>query len=200
MMEAGAEVAPGRCSEELAMSECHDIYELVDSPPAAQVNPAGAQCHDSYLAVPAGSGPAHECCLLSDRHGAVRVVRVIGRLDWATEDRVRVLLRDDCPDRNLIVDLSSAILDAAGTGVVLAATAMARTRGQQLVFVVADPVELEALTAAGLDIVVPVVASVGDALDWLGADTAPGRPAGRDGVTAGVGSSEYTPSSSHGDA
>jgi anti-anti-sigma regulatory factor len=155
--------------EEL-VSECHDVYDPVESSPPILLDPVGAQCHDSYLAVPANVASSHECCLLSGLHGAVRVVRVVGRLDWKTDIRFRDLLRDECPERSVIVDLLNASLDAAGTGVVLSATARARKRGQQMVFVIADPVELEVLASQGLGFVVPVVASVSEALNWLGAD------------------------------
>jgi anti-anti-sigma factor len=146
------------------VSECHDIYDPIGYPSgsstATEVQEPGTQCHDPYLATGA-------CRVLSDQQGQVLVVQVTGRLDWATKGEFRDLMQNDCVEPGVIVDLSGASCDAAGTGVLLGATARAAERGQQLVFVVTDPLEFEVLVAAGLDQVVPVVASVPEAHEWF---------------------------------
>ncbi len=107
----------------------------------------------------------HDCRLVSEYHGTVRVVRVFGCLDWTTACEFRDLMRDTCTDAMVIVDLGATTrMDSAGTGHLLTATARTKRRGQQLVMVVADPLMLEVLTGTGLDGVVPVVASVSEAL------------------------------------
>jgi alcohol dehydrogenase, propanol-preferring len=111
--------------------------------------------------------PVHECRLVNVQAGDVRVIQVLGSLDWATEGDFRDLMRDHCVDPAVVVDLSSASEDAAGTGVLLEATAGARRRGQQLVFVVPEGIERDVLLSAGLNEVAPVVTSQRQALDWF---------------------------------
>ena len=102
--------------------------------------------------------PGHECQIVTELKGAVRVVHLAGRLDWATAGTFRDRMRDDWRDDLLIVDLSRMTgVDSAGTGVVLAAAARARHRGQQLVIVTVDPVLVEVLSCLGPS--VPVVSS-----------------------------------------
>ena len=93
-------------------------------------------------------------------------------------------MRHDCADREVIVDLSSAESDAAGTGSLLAAAAQAKEIGQQLVFVVADPQEVEVLVSVGLDQVMPIVGSVPGALEWLAANFVPVGVVGTSGWRA----------------
>jgi anti-anti-sigma regulatory factor len=159
------------------VSECHDLYEdgraTLSAPPKAE----GTQCHDAYSSTLGTGGvlasPAHECYLVSGHDGPVRVVRVLGHLDWATSPRFDDLMRHDCTDREVIIDLSSTTSDAAGTGNLLVATAHAKARGQQLVFVVTDPLELAVLESVGLDQVMPIVDSESAGLEWLAAHPVP---------------------------
>ncbi|MGI8750846.1 MAG: STAS domain-containing protein [Acidimicrobiales bacterium] len=107
----------------------------------------------------------HDCRLVSEYHGSVRVVRVFGCLDWTTACEFRDLMRDECTEAKVVVDLGATTrMDSVGTGHLLTATARTKRRGQKLVMVVADPLLLEVLTTTGLDSVVPVVASVSEAL------------------------------------
>ena len=108
--------------------------------------------------------PDHRCDIEDDRSGPVRVVRVVGRLDWATVGGFRDLMRDSTGDPALIVNLERAQLDAAGTGVVMSSTARAKKRGQAVVFVVTNPIELEVLHTLGLSMMAPVVSSEPEAL------------------------------------
>jgi propanol-preferring alcohol dehydrogenase len=159
------------------MSECHDIYEAVEHRPQPNDDQAVAQCHDLYplagAAPSAGARPLHECRLVNVQHGAVRVIQVSGSLDWATEREFGDLMRNHCTDRSVVVDLSAAHEDAAGTGALLTATARARKQGQQVVFVVPDGVERGVLLSAGLSEVVPVVRSEREALGWFDAHGVP---------------------------
>jgi anti-anti-sigma regulatory factor len=155
------------------VSECHDLYDAVPATPSPQSKTEGDQCHDPYPSSPvagaAHTSPAHECHLVNGHNGPVRLVRVTGHLDWTSAARFGDLMRHDCADREVIVDLSSTASDAAGTGSVLRAAAHAKDIGQQLVFVVTDPLELEVLGYVGLDQVTPIVTSVPAALAWLAA-------------------------------
>jgi anti-anti-sigma factor len=93
---------------------------------------------------------AHECRMETEFKGAVRIVHVSGRLDGVAARTFRDRMRDDWTDGLLIIDLSRvAGMDAAGTGVVLAATGRARQRGQELVIVTVDAVLIEVLSALG---------------------------------------------------
>jgi anti-anti-sigma regulatory factor len=163
------------------MSECHDIYEPMERLPAAQVPAPGTQCHDSYPPTSSGSersGPSHECRLQTSRHGRVSVIEVVGRLDWANEERFADLMRDECSNPAVVIDLSATTSDGAGTGVLLAATERATKGGQQVVFVVVDPLELEVLVSVGLDVGLPIVASQTLALEWIEAQAATADPRG----------------------
>jgi anti-anti-sigma factor len=111
--------------------------------------------------------------MVTELKGTVRVVHVSGRLDWATAGLFRDHMRDDWRDEMLIVDLSRmAAIDSAGTGVVLAAAARARHRGQHLVIVTLDPVLIEVLSSLGPS--VPVVDSQAEA--WRLLCAPPPRP------------------------
>lgn len=122
------------------------------------------------------NGPAarHDCRLVSEYHGSVRVVRVIGCLDWTTADEFRDLLRDECTDAMVVIDLAATTrMDSTGTGDILSAAARMNERGQQLALVVTDPLQLEVLTETGLGTLVPVVPSVSEALLRLEAPDGP---------------------------
>src|ERR1700677_3989972 len=87
---------------------------------------------------------SHPCRLVSELHGPVRVVTVVGCLDWATVGTFRDLLRDECTDPAIIVDLGQTKhIDGAGTGALVAASVLARQRPQWLAVVTSDPVERE---------------------------------------------------------
>jgi anti-anti-sigma factor len=98
---------------------------------------------------------AHECHSEAELKGAVRIVHVSGRLDWVTAPAFRDRMRDEWTDGLVIVDLSSLSgVDSAGTGVVLAAAARARHRGQELVIVTVDPVLIGVLSSLGPSVAV----------------------------------------------
>jgi anti-anti-sigma factor len=116
---------------------------------------------------------AHTCQIMTALKGTVRVVRVTGRLDWATASAFRDRMRDEWVDGRLIVDLSRmAGVDAAGTGVVVAAVARAQHRGQKLVMVTVDPVLAEVLWTLAPS--VPIVSSQAQAWRLLLAPEGPG--------------------------
>jgi propanol-preferring alcohol dehydrogenase len=153
------------------MPECHDVYDAVDYVPAPQREAVGTQCHDlppvGAVVTDSGARPVHECHLVDVQAGAVRVIQVLGSLDWDTETEFQDLMRDHCTDPAVVIDLSGASEDAAGTGLLMAAMARARRRGQQVVFVVPEGIEREVLLSLGLSDVVPVVTSRREALDWF---------------------------------
>jgi anti-anti-sigma factor len=92
----------------------------------------------------------HECQIATEMKGAVRVVHVSGRLDWSGAGSFRDRMRYEWVDGLLILDLRRLSgIDAAGTGVVLAAVARARHRGQHLAIVAMDPILIEVLSSLG---------------------------------------------------
>jgi anti-anti-sigma factor len=134
------------------VSQCHDVYEPNDFPPAD----AGPELSGTRR---------HGCHFVSETHDKVRVVRVVGSLDWTNEVEFTELIgQGDEPV--LIIDLTAGRVDAAGTGALVLATEQARDRGRQLVLVATDPVQLSVMISTGLNIVVPVVSSKEEAVTW----------------------------------
>jgi anti-anti-sigma regulatory factor len=150
------------------MSQCHDPYNPIQEVSTWPAEAVGDQCHDVYpVSIEWESvRPGHICAVVGDSDGAVRQLRVTGRLDWATEDGFLAVC-NKCANSALIVDLSAATLDSAGTAALMSATARAAKWGQRVVFVLTDPVELEVLNSLGLGSAVPVVGSVPEALRWF---------------------------------
>jgi anti-anti-sigma factor len=110
----------------------------------------------------------HQCQIDVEHAGPVRVVRVRGRLDWATAASFRDRLRDEWTSGPLVIDLGGASgMDSSGTGVVLAAVARAQRRGQPLVLVSLDPILKEVLSSPSLGLSVPIVGSCAAALHLL---------------------------------
>ena len=110
----------------------------------------------------------HPCRLVSELHGQVRVVTVVGYLDWSTVGAFRDLLQGGCTDPSIVVDLDQTEhIDSAGNGALVAAALLARRRRQRLVVVTSDPLEREVLDYIGLSIVIPVVTSQPEALNRL---------------------------------
>lgn len=133
------------------MSQCHDIYEPNDFPPAeAGIHPRRR----------------HACDFVSQPHGMVHVVRVVGALDWESAGRFAELVREQCTEPVLIIDLTAGRIDAAGTGALVVATEQAKDRNQQLVLVATDPLQLSVMISTGLNIVVPIVSSEEEAVTW----------------------------------
>lgn len=154
------------------MSQCHDVYDDTEGmphPPCSEATGGerSAQC------------PAHNCQIMSDRRGKVLIVWVAGTLDWATTKHFSALMTTHHDVRALIVDLSEARLDAAGSGALVTAVERAHERRQQVVLVVTNPMLRGVLTTIGLNLVVPIVGSEPDAIDWLeghGIPTGPPQP------------------------
>ena len=116
------------------------------------------------------SSTTHECHLINDHLGPAHVVRVVGRLDWATNGQLHDVLCEGCPEPVVVIDLTAMTgSDAAGTGTLLVAAARAEERGQQLVVVAPDMLEREVFEATGLGTVVPIVTSEAKAWQWLDA-------------------------------
>jgi anti-anti-sigma factor len=107
----------------------------------------------------------HQCRIVTDHRGSVRLVRVSGRLDWATAGQFRDLMRDDCTEPEVVIDLAQTdTADAAGTGVLVAAAVRAAQRGQRLVIVSNDAMLLEVMGYLELDAALPIVSSQEEAL------------------------------------
>jgi anti-anti-sigma factor len=110
----------------------------------------------------------HECQMVVEHAGAVRIVGVRGRLDWATAGLFRDRMRDEWTQGAMIIDLGDASgIDSSGTGVLLAAAGRAQKRGQPLVIVSLDPVLVEVLSWPSLGLTVPIVGSRDAALHLL---------------------------------
>jgi anti-sigma B factor antagonist len=109
----------------------------------------------------------HECHVTDDTYHGTLVVRVEGRLDWATAGQLRDALQACEDEPALVIDLGPMTsFDSVGLGVILAT--MARTTSRDHVVVVAtDPETLDVLWAVQVDEVVPVVASLEEASRWL---------------------------------
>lgn len=108
------------------------------------------------------SGSAHDCSILLDRPDTeqVKVLRVIGQLDWATARRFHDLIDAECGDGPVAVDLTLAQLDSAGTAILLSVVAAAHRRGQPLALVVTDPVATGVLARLQVAEMVPMVDSL----------------------------------------
>lgn len=121
---------------------------------------------------PANNGPLdHHLHISTQDEGASLVVRVFGRLDWATISQMRAVLKGYMADKALILDLSDMTsLDCAGTGLILTTILETKKQGEQVVVVTSDPTVLEVLYAVGTAVVVPIVATLKDALRSLDSD------------------------------
>jgi len=109
-------------------------------------------------------------------------------VDWATAGEFEGFLCDNCVEPVVVVNLTGARFDAAGTGALLVATERAGERGQQIVVVATDPLQLAVLRETGLNIVVPIVDSEVAALAWCERNSLPieggGGSAGAGGSTS----------------
>ena len=112
----------------------------------------------------------HGCQIVSEHVGPISVVHVTGGFDWATAPQFCEQLRDQCTDPTVVIDLShTTTIDSAGTGALLAAVVEAKRRGQRLVVVSVDPIEIEVLRDLDPNLVAPVFGSLAEAFGWLGA-------------------------------
>jgi anti-anti-sigma factor len=116
----------------------------------------------------AHTAPSHECQLVTEQLGPVRVVKVVGHLDWTTAGSFIRLVCDECRGPALVVDLlGTESIDSAGTAGLVVSTRTAKERGQRIVVVTTDPLVLDVFDSAGLSAIVPVFASTADAMNWL---------------------------------
>jgi anti-anti-sigma factor len=110
----------------------------------------------------------HKCQVVVEHAGAVRIIRVRGRLDWATAGSFRDRMCNEWTQGPMIIDLGDATgMDSSGTGVVLAVAVRAQKRGQLLVIVSLDPIVVEVLSSPSLGLSVPIVGSREAALHLL---------------------------------
>jgi anti-anti-sigma factor len=135
-----------------------------------------SQCHDLYDFEGYGMGKSrtisrrhagHECRFETGQHGRARTLRVFGRLDWATADGLQDLLLNDATPSTVVIDLSEAKIDSAGTGRLLSVVMAMKGRSQSVVVVTNDVVQSEVFDALRLSDVVPVYSSLGRALSSL---------------------------------
>jgi anti-anti-sigma factor len=109
-----------------------------------------------------------ECEIVVEYAGAVRIVRVGGRLGWETARSFRDRMRHEWTQGSLVIDLSHASgLDRSGAAVVLAAATRAQRRGQPLIIVSLDPGLIEVLSSPSLRLTAPIVGSLAAALRLL---------------------------------
>jgi len=139
---------------------------------------------DSALSGP-GPGPGpHACEIHRARRGEALVLRVNGALDWSSAPAFVEHVRAECDASGLVIDLSAATVDSAGTGAILSVVAAGHDRHRQVVVVVGDGPEAEVLLDGRVDALAGLAASEASALTWLrdrGVDTgsAGRRTAGR---------------------
>ena len=105
----------------------------------------------------------HGCRFVSEGRGPVRIVTVIGHLDWTTAGELREVLSEDLMALPVIIDLSQAQLDSAGTGRLVAGSLRSKERSQPMVVVVTDPVQREVFHTIGLADIIPLVHSIDEA-------------------------------------
>lgn len=171
------------------MTQCHDPYEPKDWGSGLHVvrdrSPEAAGCHDPYamdFALPAWAQGGHGCEVREVRRGEVCILRLTGRLDWMTASEFASFVCSECADPGVVIDLTDAEVDAAGTGALLKTAADRRRHHRQLVVVVADGPGADALRDAGFDEVAGVAPTEAAALGRLrdeGVDIGPaarGRP------------------------
>ncbi len=109
----------------------------------------------------------HACRFTSEQLGPVRTVKVVGYLDWATADEFGHVIDEDLMGSPVIIDLTLAGLDSAGTGRLVAAALRSKEHSQPMVVVATDPAQLEVFHAVGLADIVAVVHSMDEALQEL---------------------------------
>jgi anti-anti-sigma factor len=106
--------------------------------------------------------------VLSDRHGPVHVIKVIGRLNWKTAGELTTHLRRETTGSDTILDLRPMTsLDSSGTGTLINAARFAQASGQHLVILTDSAAVGEVLAATGLSEAAPVMDSLRPALRWL---------------------------------
>src|SRR5487761_541124 len=121
---------------------------------------------DSARPEPARFGLNHDCRLVDAYHKGVHFVEVRGRLDWATAATFRDLMAKDST-HELVIDLSEAITDSAGTELLIGCVARAHQQRQRVLIVAPDPTQYEVFGAVGLDSAAPVVSSQSEAIRWF---------------------------------
>lgn len=101
-----------------------------------------------------------------DTRDGVGVVHVLGRLSWETTGRFRDVWAS-LSDTDVVVDLTEATTDSAGTGALLGCLERASSRCQSVVVVVAPGVLHDVLSGLSFDSLAPIVETVDDALRCL---------------------------------
>jgi anti-anti-sigma regulatory factor len=127
---------------------------------------------DSGISGP-GPGP-HSCEIREARRGETLVLRVHGALDWSSAPAFVDHVLTDCDAVGLVVDLTAATVDSAGTGAILSVAAADHERHRELVVVVGDGPEAQVLLDGRFDELAGLAASEPSALAWLrdrGVDT-----------------------------
>jgi anti-anti-sigma factor len=146
------------------MSQCHDIYDFEGYERGRPRPVEGTGCHD----LEADRGLlGHDFLLDIEEEGPARTVRVDGRLDWATADGFREQILDLGSGQPVVIDLSGATIDSAGTGTLLTVALALKDRSQPAAVVATDPVQSEVFMTVGLAGLVPVTHSVAAALARL---------------------------------
>jgi anti-sigma B factor antagonist len=109
-----------------------------------------------------------DLALVTTDHGGIPVLAVTGEVDLATIPKFRdVLIRlaSDHPGQSVVVDLDGVgVLDDTGLGVLLGGRRRLAAQGGQLHIVASAPRLRELLGATGLDMLVPIHATLSAAL------------------------------------
>jgi anti-anti-sigma factor len=106
--------------------------------------------------------------VLSDQHGPVHVIKVIGRLNWKTAGELTAHLRGESWGSDTILDLRPMTsMDSSGTGTLINAARFAHAGGQHLVILTDSATVGEVLAATGVEELATVMDSLRPALRWL---------------------------------
>ena len=139
--------------------------------------PEASAAGESYAvdsALPEAAPGRHGCEIREARRGETLVLRVNGPLDWSSAPAFVDHVRTQCDAAGLVIDLTGATVDSAGTGAILSVAAAEHDRHRHLVVVVGDGPEAQVLLDGCFDAVAGLAASEPSALAWLrdrGVDT-----------------------------
>jgi anti-anti-sigma regulatory factor len=156
------------------MSQCHDIYNTIETQGSGErkssdASLSGAQCHDAHESeVTAPAADVQHYCRFVDRlQDGAHLIRVFGRVDWATAARFGDFM-SKATEAEVVIDLSEATIDSAGTGALIGFVTRALKRDQRVVLVTSDQLQHELFAAVDLDLAVPVVWGEPEAFQALG--------------------------------
>jgi anti-anti-sigma factor len=116
-----------------------------------------------------GTGDTPTIAIEIERVESAEIVRVRGRLNWATVAQLRKVAVEISATGPVVIDLTGLeSSDSAGTATLLSIMVRAHEQGQRLALVVADDVLWTILMSLEAHLLVPIVTSEAQALASLG--------------------------------